>query len=206
MPDDENEIRLCVREWAEQEVANWIITTGGTGFGVRDRTPEVRTICSSTNVKDIANTCEQAIKPLLEREAPGIVHLLLASSLQKTPFAALSRPVAGTYLNSLITTLPGSVKAVKENLEALLQSGVVDHAIDLIKGGSGKTVHAGLASSTPHSSASSLPPSHSHGHHHHHHHHHGNPSGHTVPVPRTTLSHDPSAPGKRVLGKRRRCR
>lgn len=178
VPDDEAQIRSTVREWAERRAADWIITTGGTGFGVRDRTPE-------------------AIRPLLEREAPGVVHLLLSSSLQKTPFAALSRPVAGTVKDSLVVTLPGSIKAVKENLEALLQSGVVSHAIDLIRGGSGKDVHATLAAAASQAAESSPAPTHSHEHHHHHH-HHGHPSGHRVPVPRTALSHDPSAPGARI--------
>jgi gephyrin len=127
----------------------------------------------------------------LEREAPGVVHLLLSSSLQKTPFAALARPVAGTVNNTLIVTLPGSVKAVKENLEALFQSGVVNHAIDLICGGSGKDVHAQLAGSTPQRTQSGHS-SHSHSHGHHHHDHGGH--SHSVLTPRTTLSHDPSAP------------
>ncbi|EKM59893.1 uncharacterized protein PHACADRAFT_250679 [Phanerochaete carnosa HHB-10118-sp] len=177
VPDDEAQIRETVKSWAEQGVADWIITTGGTGFGLRDKTPE-------------------ALAPLFEREAPGIVHLLLASSLQKTPFAALARPVAGTVKNSLVVTLPGSVRAVKENLDALFQAGVVNHAIDLIRGGSGKEVHAQLASSASQSgSPQSSQPSHSHSHHHDsdgHHHHHRHE--HTIPTPRTTLSHDPSAP------------
>lgn len=111
--------------------------------------------------------------------------MLLATSLQKTPYAALSRPVAGTIGNTLVTTLPGSVKAVNENMEALLK--VVDHAIELIRGGSGEQVHTELSGpqSSPSSSASV------HVHHHHHHDY-----SHDVPRPRTTaLSHDPSAPG-----------
>lgn len=115
----------------------------------------------------------------MEREAAGIVHLLLAESLKRTPLAALSRPVAGTVGNTLVVTLPGSVKAVKENLEALFANGFIEHAIDLIRGGTGKQVHAAMGSG--------------HGgvpHHHHHHHH-----DHHVPQPRAILSHDPSLPG-----------
>ncbi|OBZ70254.1 Molybdenum cofactor synthesis protein cinnamon [Grifola frondosa] len=119
VPDDEAAIRHTVQTWCDQDDVDWVITTGGTGFGVRDRTPE-------------------AIRPLIERDASGLVHLLLAASLQYTPLAALSRPVAGTAKNTLIITLPGSVKAVKENLAALLNGGVVDHALDLIRGGTGK--------------------------------------------------------------------
>lgn len=126
---------------------------------------------------------------MLERHASGLVHLLLSSSLQHTPLAALSRPVAGTVKNTLVVTLPGSVKAVKENLEALISGGVVDHALDLIKGGTGRQVHAkiALASAAASPAASGSQP------HHHHHHHHGH--SHQVPTPKTALSHDPSQPG-----------
>ncbi|KAI0092134.1 MoaB/Mog domain-containing protein [Irpex rosettiformis] len=187
VPDDEPRIRDIVKTWSEEGVADLIITTGGTGFGVRDRTPE-------------------AISPLIERQAPGIVHLLLASSLQKTPFAALSRPVAGTIRNTLVVTLPGSVKAVEENTTALLSGGVAAHAVDLIKGGSGHLIHAALAegiisSVSSDSECSSVSPPtpaetqlhHHHHFHHHRHHQHGDIS-HSSPQPRTVLSHDPSGP------------
>jgi gephyrin len=168
LPDDEAQIRQTVRDRSERGpgAMDWIITTGGTGFGVRDRTPE-------------------AISPLIERHASGIAHLILSASIKHTPLAALSRPIAGTIKNTLVVTLPGSVKAVKENMEVLLSNGVVAHAIDLIKGGSGKQVHATLGTSHTPGQASNAP-----GHHHHHHHH----EGHTAPQPRTLLSHDPSAP------------
>ncbi|KAI6034880.1 hypothetical protein F5J12DRAFT_901815 [Pisolithus orientalis] len=110
----------------------------------------------------------KAISPLLERQAPGLVHLLLSSSLKHTPLAALSRPLAGTIGKTLVVTLPGSTKAVRENLDALLSNGVLDHALDLIKGGSGKD-----RSTTC-------------GHHHR--------PGCVAPKPRTALSHDPSVP------------
>lgn len=110
------------------------------------------------------------------------MHLMMSASLQHTPLAALSRPVAGTVKNTLVVTLPGSVKAVKENMEALLAGGVVNHAIDLIRGGTGKQVHAALAAEGSHAAA--IPG----GARHHHHH------DHTAPQPRT-LSHDPSAAG-----------
>ncbi|KAF8076790.1 MoaB/Mog domain-containing protein [Lyophyllum atratum] len=168
VPDDTTRIQDAVKKWAQQEDIHWIITTGGTGFGVRDLTPE-------------------AIKPLLEREASGLVHLLLSTSLKHTPLAALSRPIAGTIGKTLIVTLPGSVKAVKENLQALLNAGVAEHAIDLIRGGTGRQIHSELAKA----SGEAPRPASSHTHHHHHH-HHGH--DHPVPQPRSTLSHDPSAP------------
>ncbi|KAJ7066192.1 molybdenum cofactor biosynthesis protein [Mycena amicta] len=155
--DDVHAIQSAVMEWCSGGELDWIVTTGGTGFGVRDQTPE-------------------ALGPLIERNASGLVHLMMSSSIKHTPLAALSRPVAGTIKNTLVVTLPGSVKAVKENMDALLSGGVVNHAIELIRGGTGKQVHATLAAGS--------------GHTHHHHHDHGH--GHQEPRPRT-LAHDPSA-------------
>ncbi|KAI0080848.1 hypothetical protein K474DRAFT_102098 [Panus rudis PR-1116 ss-1] len=176
VPDDEPKIRETVEAWSAEGDIDLIVTTGGTGFGVRDRTPE-------------------AISPLIQREASGLVHLLLSSSLKKTAFAALSRPVAGTINNTLVVTLPGSVKAVKESLEALLTDGLLTHAIDLIRGGSGREVHAQLNSPTSgtRTLAHSDLGTHQHGHHHHHH-RHGSHS-HATPRPRTAepLSQDPTA-------------
>ncbi|KAF8958523.1 molybdenum cofactor biosynthesis protein [Flammula alnicola] len=169
VPDDAQKIASVVQELCGSGSVDWLISTGGTGFGVRDVTPE-------------------AIAPLIERPAPGLVHLMLSSSLKHTPLAALSRPVAGTFKDTLITTLPGSVKAVKENLDALFQAGVVEHAIELIRGGSGQQVHSQLAANdTLTSDATKSDP------HRHHHHHHGE---HSTPKPRSevALSHDPSAP------------
>ncbi|KAK0461635.1 uncharacterized protein EV420DRAFT_1639932 [Desarmillaria tabescens] len=154
VPDDVQQIQHFVKLWSDTGLVDFIITTGGTGFGVRDRTPE-------------------AIAPLLEREASGLVHLLLSASLKHTPLAALSRPVAGTIKDTLVVTLPGSTKAVTENVQALLQGGVLKHAFELIKGGTGQQVHSQMGSS----------------HHSHHHDHHG----HTIPQPRTNITHDPSA-------------
>ncbi|KAG6916471.1 hypothetical protein DXG01_006665 [Tephrocybe rancida] len=168
VPDDVSRIQSVVKKWAEQKDIDWIITTGGTGFGVRDLTPE-------------------AVKPLLEREASGLVHLLMSTSLTHTPLAALSRPVAGTIGNTLVVTLPGSVKAVKENLEALLNAGLAQHAIDLIRGGAGEQVHNKLAKDAGEKPREELTPPQ---HHHHHHHHHDH--AHHAPQPRSTLSHDPS--------------
>nr|VWO96104.1 N/A [Ganoderma boninense] len=205
VPDDEIRIRTVVLGWCDQGDVDWIVTTGGTGFGVRDRTPE-------------------AIKPLLEREAPGIVHLVLNASLQATPLAALSRPIAGTIKNTLVVTLPGSVKAVQENITALLQAGVINHAIELVRGGSGRSVHEALASEGVRSpipppapepepgleptlapvplegsvrspaSAKSSSHRHLHDHGHTHSHDHDHDHGHATPKPRSVLSQDPGLP------------
>ncbi|KAG8860526.1 hypothetical protein FRB96_003780 [Tulasnella sp. 330] len=123
VPDDENAISQWVKSMSETGTCDWILTTGGTGFSTRDRTPE-------------------AIARLIDRPAPGLIHLLMSTSIQYTPLAALSRPVAGTIGNTLVTTLPGSPKAVRENLGALFP--VIEHALDLIIGGSGNAVHKSL--------------------------------------------------------------
>jgi len=90
------------------------------------------------------------VSSLIERHAPGLVHLILSSSLKHTLLAALSRPVAGTIGKTLVVTLPGSVKAVREDLEALFAGGVLDHVLDLIKGGTGANVHKALSTPSRH--------------------------------------------------------
>ncbi|KAH7344001.1 MoaB/Mog domain-containing protein [Rhizoctonia solani] len=174
VPDNVGLVQSAVKGWSIGGLYDWIITTGGTGFGPRDLTPE-------------------AISPLIERPAPGLVHLIMAESLKHTPLAALSRPVAGSIRNTLVTTLPGSPKAVRENLSALLQGGVISHALDLLAGGkeSGQ-VHAKLGVPDRTTGASQTPVD-THSHHHHHHHHEHHKHGHQIPTPRT-LSHDPNLP------------
>ena len=93
--------------------ARLVVTTGGTGLGPRDVTPE-------------------ATRPLLEREAPGLVHAMLAFGLSRTPLAALSRYCAGTRGRTLIVNMPGSPKAVRECVEAL--RAVLPHALGLVGG------------------------------------------------------------------------
>lgn len=108
---------------------------------------------------------------------------MLSSSLTHTPFAALARPVAGTIKgsHSLVVTLPGSVKAVKENLACLLGesgSGIVGHALELLRGSSGKQLHSALpvasgsGSGAPSSSAAVHDCIHNSHHEHHGHNHH----------------------------------
>ena len=119
---------------------------------------------------------------------------MIAASLHKTPLAALARPVAGTVRDTLVVTLPGSVKAVKENLEALLGGGVIDHALQLVRGASSRGLHSGVPGASAIRFSSSVQSEHHSHAHHHHHHHHGH--DHHVPQPRTALSHDPSQPGR----------
>ncbi|NCA91649.1 MogA/MoaB family molybdenum cofactor biosynthesis protein [bacterium] len=98
---------------AVENNANLIITTGGTGFSPRDITPE-------------------ATKSAIEREAMGVAEALRNNSSKYTPKAMLSRGVCGIKNRSIIVNLPGSPKAVKENLEFLLPN--IKHGIDILTG------------------------------------------------------------------------
>lgn len=110
--DDPDAIVARLREWVAQGL-DLIVTTGGTGFGPRDNTPE-------------------ATRRVIEREAPGLSELMRAEGLSKTPMAALSRGICGIAGGTLIINLPGSERAVRENLDALAP--VLPHALQLIAG------------------------------------------------------------------------
>ncbi|KAF9134789.1 hypothetical protein BGW39_005876 [Mortierella sp. 14UC] len=120
IPDDHKAIQKTITAWCDDLDLHLVLTTGGTGFGVRDCTPE-------------------AVLPLLDRQTPGITHLIFAKSIQITPFAALSRAVSGIRGQTIVLTFPGSPKAVKENFEAVAK--MLPHAIDLARGGTGKKTH-----------------------------------------------------------------
>ena len=111
VPDDVDQIRETLIHWADQRQAALILTTGGTGFALRDVTPE-------------------ATRAALEREAPGIPEALRAASLTITQHAMLTRQVAGIRKQTLIINLPGNPKAVRENLEVLIP--VLPHALELL--------------------------------------------------------------------------
>lgn len=111
VPDDHHRIVEAIQTGAATH--QLVVTTGGTGFGPRDVTPE-------------------ATGAVLEREAPGLVHAMLAGGLQKTPLAALTRARAGTVGRCLVVNLPGSPKGATESLEALLE--VIPHALQLLRG------------------------------------------------------------------------
>ena len=116
VPDERGSIESLLRELVDEGAFGLVVTTGGTGFGPRDVTPE-------------------ATRAVLEREAPGLAELMRRVGLDATPMAALSRAVAGSRGATLILNLPGSPKGVRESLEAVLP--VAGHAIELLAGAPG---------------------------------------------------------------------
>ena len=112
IPDDPETIEATLRRWVSDGL-DLILTTGGTGLGPRDHTPE-------------------ATRRVIDREAQGIAELMRAAGLAHTPMAALSRGLAGLAERTLIINLPGSEKAVRENLAAI--EPILPHALQLIRG------------------------------------------------------------------------
>ena len=117
LSDDLDPLVQLLTDYAQRDDVNLIITTGGTGLGPRDNTPE-------------------ATQQVIEREAPGIAEAIRVESLKATPMAMLSRAVCGVRSGTLIINLPGSPKAVKESFSVIAP--VLSHALDLL---AGKTTH-----------------------------------------------------------------
>jgi len=113
LPDDTEKITARVSQLIEKRI-HLIITTGGTGFGPKDMTPE-------------------AVAPLIEKEAPGIVEQIRGYGTQRTPYAMLSREVAGIAKESLLITLPGSSNGARESMQALFPG--VLHLFRMMWGG-----------------------------------------------------------------------
>lgn len=111
LPDDIELIKMRLLEYAGK--VDLILTTGGTGLSPRDVTPE-------------------ATLEIIDRQVPGIAEAMRLEGLKKTKRAMLSRAIAGVKGRTLIVNLPGSPKAVKENLEVIID--VLPHAIEKIKG------------------------------------------------------------------------
>jgi len=111
--DDLDDIRSTLLVLTEREDVNLVLTTGGTGFAVRDNTPE-------------------ATRMVIDREAPGIGEAMRRETAGKTPMAMLSRGVAGIKNGTLIINLPGSPKAVAECFDVIRP--ILHHAVELLAG------------------------------------------------------------------------
>jgi molybdopterin adenylyltransferase len=114
VPDDRDTIAGELTRFSEEGGHDLVFTTGGTGLGPRDVTPE-------------------ATESVCDRLVPGLGELMRAQGLKKTRNAVLSRGGAGIRGRTLIINLPGSPKAVRESLEAILD--VLPHALEMMRGG-----------------------------------------------------------------------
>ena len=117
LPDEQEEIEQCLCKLCDEKRADLVLTTGGTGFSMRDRTPE-------------------ATLAVGERQVPGIAEAMRAASLQITPRAMLSRGVSVIRKRTLIVNLPGSPKAVRENLACILPA--LGHGLGILSGSEGE--------------------------------------------------------------------
>lgn len=113
LADELAELKNLLTAWADSGDFDVILTTGGTGFGPRDITPE-------------------ATLAVIDRSANGIPEAMRAASLRVTPHAMLSRQVAGIRKSTLIVNLPGSPRGAVENLKEIAP--VLPHAVELLRG------------------------------------------------------------------------
>ena len=113
VPDDTDVISVQLREWCDAAAADVVVTTGGTGLGPRDVTPE-------------------ATRAVIDIEVPGIAEAMRMETLKNTPFSMLSRAVVGVRNGCLIVNLPGSPTGVRETLEVALRS--IPHALEMMRG------------------------------------------------------------------------
>ena len=117
VPDEREVIVEKIVQYTDQEQVDLVLTTGGTGLGTRDVTPE-------------------ATMDVVDRIIPGIAEAMRLKGLKKTPHAMLSRAVAGSRGSVLIINLPGSPRAVQENLEVILPA--IPHALEVLQGRGGE--------------------------------------------------------------------
>lgn len=116
LPDEREMLSACMAEIADKNLAELILTTGGTGFSPRDVMPE-------------------ATQDIVERSVPGIPEAMRAYSMTITKRAMLSRAAAGIRKQTLIINLPGSPKAVKESLTYIIDA--LGHGIEILTGETG---------------------------------------------------------------------
>jgi molybdenum cofactor synthesis domain-containing protein len=117
VPDERGAIAARLRHYADSLGCDLVLTTGGTGLSPRDVTPE-------------------ATRDVVDRLVPGIPEAMRASGLAKTPMAMISRAAAGIRNRTLIINLPGSPRAVQENLETIIP--VLPHALEILSGRGGE--------------------------------------------------------------------
>lgn len=115
VPDDEERIAAVLRAWADDDGLDLVLTTGGTGLGPRDVTPE-------------------ATMSVATRMVPGVAEAIRAQSLAYTPLAMLSRGISCLRGSTLIVNLPGSPRGATESVGVILP--VLEHAVAIIAGGS----------------------------------------------------------------------
>ena len=113
VPDETGRIAATLAAWADQDRADLILTTGGTGLTDRDVTPE-------------------ATRAVLDKEAPGVSEALRMTAYPRFPRAALSRGTAGVRGRAFIVNLPGSPGGVQDGLDVL--DDLVEHAVELVRG------------------------------------------------------------------------
>ena len=111
--DEPGTIQAALLDWVDAKGVRLVLTTGGTGIGPRDTTPE-------------------ATRPVLHKELPGFGELMRQEGLKHTSRAVLSRAVAGVRGRSLIVNLPGSPAGAEESLAAL--AGLIPHALEVLEG------------------------------------------------------------------------
>ncbi len=117
VPDEKEQLLTKLIEYSDEKKVDLILTTGGTGLSPRDVTPE-------------------ATLAVIDRAIPGIAEAMRAAGLKQTPHAMLSRAVAGSRGQTLIINLPGSPRAVRENLEVVLPA--LPHALETLQGKGGE--------------------------------------------------------------------
>ena len=113
VPDETEQVSAKLVEWCDSGKVDIVLTTGGTGLGPRDVTPE-------------------ATRKVVQYEVPGIAEAMRIQTLGKTPMAMLSRSVAGLRSGCLIINLPGSPTGVRETLEVVMPA--IPHALEMVKG------------------------------------------------------------------------
>lgn len=113
IPDQKSVISEMIEKMVDKLKIDLVLTTGGTGLSPQDVTPE-------------------ATREVIEKDIPGFTEIMRVKGFDKTPYAILSRSVAGIRKRSLIINLPGSPRAVEENLKLILPA--IPHALEIVRG------------------------------------------------------------------------